>query len=479
MRYIAKLSVALILFGTSLSCSAQTVCPIDCTCPGDGSVTCSASAATVANHPELCCPGGQPPNPFCYPNCANCSDPTDPTCCDVAIRGYLCNCVGPLSSATGPLAYYLLALTYEPPGNLSTDQYLNGTSIGSQVMIQVTSAGGAIAQVTGPTFQVSGSYLYGTISGDAFQVTSNGSWGPQVTSNTDLINHLNDKFWIWTNPEMTASTQDNNYTVSIQPPSGQLINVLDVTLGELVGLVSLPGYKAAQLANLTDADKAAIIRTNPYLASLTGDINPTPLLDPNRFTFLKEHFQVNGPDHPGDPPSGIAIDTNTQNIHGTIQGYMHQAMYSIQLGGSVAFITMASAFAGIQYQYTYQKTTQSNTGTITDAQGLLESNTTCWHQGVDLYWDGAFGTYLFQPTDGGSSNCNDRPASMGVVKNMNGRPVANILVTGKLANGTIWRTTSNAHGVFKFYHLPARAKGVFHVSVPKGYVVRIVLGPRH
>lgn len=467
----AAVLIGLVLIEIGLSSTAVA----QCSTQADGSVVCSCSASSV--NQAQCCSGYQAP-PFCSPNCATCSNPTDPTCCDPAIRGYLCTCAGPMISATGPLSYYLLAVTYEPPGNLSTAQYLNGTSLGSQVMVQVTSAGGVVAQITSPGFQASASFLYGGITGQSFQMTLNGSWGPQVTSNTDLINHLNDKFWLWTNVEMTATHQDNNFTSSLYPPAGQLVNVLDVSVGELAGLVPLPSYKAAQLVNLTAADKAAILRANPFVASISGYINPNPTLDGNRFTFLKEHFQVNGPDNPSDPPSGTAIDTNTQNIHGYITGYMDQTQYSIQLGTSVSFITMASAYAGIQYQYTYQKTTQRTSGTITDAQGLLESKTTCWHQGIDLYWDSAFGTYLFYPTDPGNGLCFDL-ASMhvgmmeGIVKTTGLRQL-NVLVTATMPDGTIWRTSSNKRGVFKFFGLPANAKQGVHVSVPEGLSLKIL-----
>ncbi len=470
--WIVAFLIGLAFIGTSFASNALAQ---DCASQRDGSVVCQCSSSSV--NQGQCCKGNS--NPFCAPNCAACSDPTDPNCCDVAIRGYLCTCIGPLTTATGPLSYYLLAITYEPPGNASTAQYLNGTSLGSQVMVQITTAGGATAQITTPVLQESASYLYGSINGDAFQMTSNGSWGPQVTSNTDLIDHLNDKFWLWTNVDMTATMQGDNYTSSLQPPSGQLVNVLDVSVGELAGLVPLPGYKAAQLSHLTNGDKAAILRTNPFVASLSGDINPTPTLPANRFTFMKEHFQVMGPDNANDPPSGTALDTNTQDIHGYIMGYMHQVGYTDLFGTSVAFLTTASAYAGVQFQYTYQKTTQSNSGTITDAQGLLESKTTCWHQGVDLYWDGAFGTYLFMPTKAGSSDCGASPGLMGHINKpprAGGRPSnepASVAVTATMPDGTIWRTQSNLQGEFKFFDLPTNADKGVHISGPRAYALLI------
>lgn len=369
-----------------------------------------------------------------------------------------------------------MAVTYAPPGDLSTASYLHGTSLGSQVQIQETSSSGVAAQMTGPGVQVSASYQYGEINGQAFQMTSNGSWGVQVTSNTDLANHLNDKFWLWTNVGMDVTSQDTDFTVHIEPPPGQPVNVLEVTLAELVGLAPMPDYKARQLVNLTADDKAAILRADPFLASPSGAINAAPALDPKRFTFLTEHFQVTGPDYPGDPPSGFIFDTNSQTLHGVIRGYQHQVTGSLMVGVNVSFITEFSAMAGFQWQYQYQKTTQATDGTITDAQGLLESNTQCWHQGIDLYWDGAFGTYLFQPTDAGSGDCNEGPGSKGIVFDANGAPLPGAPVTGVLPNGTVWRTSTNAQGIFKFYHLPAGTKK-FPLSGPPGSTVRIDVGP--
>ncbi|WP_089160544.1 carboxypeptidase-like regulatory domain-containing protein [Caballeronia sordidicola] len=368
------------------------------------------------------------------------------------------------------LAYYLLAVTYIPPGNMSTTLYLHGTTIGSQIQLQTTSGDGLSFQFMAPAVQFSGSFIYSDITGEAFQMTSNGSWGPQVTANTDLPDHLNDLFWLWTNPQMTVQNQNNNQTVtSLQPPPGQPVNVVAISLGELLGYVTTPAYKAAQLGNLTSADRSAIVKTDPFFNTGPGPVTlPAPVLDPTRFVYLNETWQVNGPDHQHDPTYGAGFDTSTQQIHGIISGYQNQVTVSIMGGGTVSFITSASAFIGTQYQFTYQKTTQSNTGTITDAQGLLESNTVCWHQDVDVYWDGAFGTYLFQPKDNGSSDCNVNADVVGMVRNLRGRPVANAHVTGLvLPGGTTWHTSTDIHGVFKFYHLLPRAK-LFHVSVPKG-----------
>ncbi len=84
-----------------------------------------------------------------------------------------------------------------------------------------------------------------------------------------------------------------------------------------------------------------------------------------------------------------------------------------------------------------------------------------------MYWDGAYGTYAFQPTDGGSSNYNEIPASKGRVKDRSGQPRAGVPVIATLMNGTVWRTSTNAQGVFKFYGIPA----TFSLRVPDGYVI--------
>ncbi len=177
-RVLAVLS-ALALLGVGLSsCAAQTnhnhpYCGYggDCTCADDGSITCTCDN----QNGNGCCPTGLNTTPGCYVNCP--CVPTDPECCDPGVWGYLCQCAGPITSATGSLWYYLLAITYIPPGNLSSATYLHGTSIGSQVQIQNTTSEGVMVQISGPTIQASAGYQYGTISGEAFQVTSNGSLG--------------------------------------------------------------------------------------------------------------------------------------------------------------------------------------------------------------------------------------------------------------------------------------------------------------
>jgi hypothetical protein len=448
---------------TISSASAQA-----CLTQPNGSLVCTCGFSAV--NQGQCCPANSLSPPQCIPNCSSCA-PNNPNCCDPAIVGYACTCLGPFTTATAPLSYYLFAVTYEPPGNMSTALYLHGTSVGSQVQVQYTNAVADVAQITAGPLQISASYMYGGITGNVFQMTSNGSWGPQITSNTDLINHLNDKFWIWTNVQMTATNQDNNYTSSLQPPAGQLVNVLDVSVGELTGQFPLPAYKAAQLANLSASDKAAILKTNPYVTA-NNTIDAKPKLDPKRFKFLQEHYTVSGPDYLGDPASGYGFDTNNQNIHGIITGQMQQTQVTVQAGGTFSFITDVMVFAGLQWQYTWQKTTQSNTGTITDAQGLLESSTLCWHQGVDLYWDSAFGTYLFHPTNAGSSDCNNLPGIVGIIDGELGN-ILKIIITATMPDGTKWRTSVNKNGEFKFYDLPPDAGDGVRISVPEGHTVDI------
>jgi hypothetical protein len=467
-----------------LATSKEALLASNCTQAADGSISCTCDYFTYTSNPTQCCPGFQNPpgGPSCY---------TDPPCtpdrCDPGVL-VNCMCEGPLYSDIAPLSYYLIALTYLPPGNSSNATYLRGTSIGTQVQVQVTNAAGIVAQMTGPVFQLAGSFLGGPISGTAFQLVSNGSWGPVVTSNSDLIDHLNDEFWLWLSPRTLATMQGNNYTVSIEPED-QSSSPLEVSVAELAGVVSLPAYKVALLANLSPLDKAGILRTDPFItggSAIQGlpptpgvplvTLTNTPALDPNRFTSLKRHYLVTGPDHPTDPPSGFALDTNSQDIHGLIEGEMAQDTSSLMFGGNVSFlVTGASAFAGIQYQYTYQKTTQSNSGTVTDAQGQLYSKTLCWHQGVDLYWDVMFGTYLFWPTDPGSNDCNDPTGFSGLVATLNGTPVGNAQVSGTAPDGTLWITAADAQGVFKFNGLPPGTPA-FPVSSPPGTQASILSG---
>jgi hypothetical protein len=429
-----------------------------CVQGSDGSLTCACSKASVDQ--GQCCHTN--PHPACSLDCAVCTSSNWDTCCDPMIRGYLCTCAGPKTTTHGQLSYYLLTVTYVPPGNASTEQYLGGTTIGSQVQVQVTNAGGGAAQITTPAGQLSASYLYGGIDGHAFQVTTNKSWGPQQTSILDLADHVHDSFWLWTNVDATMTVQDNQYTASLQPPPGEAINIISVTAAELVGLEPVAGYKAEVLGKMSTADKRAILRVDPFISHFDGETVATPTLDSKRFASLNWHFQVTGPDSATDPPTGVAFDTNNQTVEGTIFGYLHQATGSLLFGGNVSFLTGASAYYGAQYQYTYQKTTQSNTGSISDAQGLLSSKTPCWHQGVDVYWDGAFGTFLFLPTDQGSADCNDDPDLAGLVTTqaLSGgasRQPASVVVTATTPDGAVWRTQSNVHGAFRFFHLPENA----------------------
>jgi hypothetical protein len=421
----------------------------------NGSVTCESGHSdglTLSGVKDgkpfriYCCPDGNPPRDGCVPDVNR----------SVSEPAWICTCTGQSVTETGLLSYYELGITYTPPGNLSNVQYQNGTTIGSHVQVQESSAAGVAVQIGGPVVQLNASFMMGGVDGTSVQVTTSGSWGPGVSSVSDVADHSRDVVWLWLNPSFVATTQDGAMSATVGLPPGEAMDVEPFTMGELMGLVEIPPYRNAKLARLSSDQLASIINTDPF--TVGGGLNDAPGLDPNRFLLLYTNWIVRGPDHPGDPPTSFNFNTNNSIVNGIISGSLLKFDATLLVGAKVAFITEGSALAGVTMEYNYQKTTEWDQGTISNANVLLSSSTPCWHQTVDLYWDSMFGTFFFSPVTAGTNSCDvGQIHHGGVVIDSSGAPVVGHVVTATVG-GKSWSTATNVRGEYVFYGLPEGAE---------------------
>ena len=432
----------------SSRCQSGLVVEGDMCVLNNGSVTCEAATSTGLIYPSgggpvYCCPGGTAPKDGCVP------DPTRPG------PAYVCTCSGPAVTVTGQFSYYELGVTYTPPGNLSNVQYTSGTTLGSHVQIQESTAAGVTVQLGGPTFQVNGSYMSGNIDGTSYQVSSSGSWGPGIASVSDATDHTRDIVWLWLNAGVTATTQDSNMLATIGVPAGETMDIESFTIGEILGTQPVPASRSAKLAQLSATDRAAILATDPFVTGTT--VTPSPAIDPNRFVLLYSNWVIRGPDHAGDPVTTFNFNTNNSVTNGLVQGELSKADLTLMVGAKVAFITEGSLLAGVTMEYNYQRTEEWDNGSISNANMSLASSTTCWHQTVNVYWDSMFGTFMFYPVTAGTSSCDIGSVVTGLLKDAEGRPLAGHVVTATVDGGETWSTPTNARGEYWFHDLPAGA----------------------
>jgi hypothetical protein len=151
----------------------------------------------------------------------------------------------PVTMATLEPAYKVTSIIYAPPGNKSQAGYTSNTSNATTTTIGSTfGTGNSISMSLGFSYPgvggISASESFATSStssnSSAFQETYTNATGVANQSNStapDAINHNNDLFLIWLNPQITAFGDESaqgpvGYSVGVQPLANGTLPVPDI-----------------------------------------------------------------------------------------------------------------------------------------------------------------------------------------------------------------------------------------------------------
>jgi hypothetical protein len=257
----------------------------------------------------------------------------------------------PVTIAKMDPAYRVTSILYAPPGNKSQDGYTNTTSAGTTTTIGSSFTHGSSVTM-GSGFKafglgVNASETFGTSSTSsnsaAFQETYTNATGVANQSSStaaDAINHNNDLFLIWLNPELTVFGNETNpvsYNVGIQPladgttPQPDIVEVYASAMeANAVGVTTVPasilnqittpsGQNTPGLAsickNLIQAEYAAgTCSLSDQCGCTAADFLPILQTDPLLF--------LNGLSNPISPypatTSPLAADGPNQTVCGTL-----------------------------------------------------------------------------------------------------------------------------------------------------------------
>jgi hypothetical protein len=265
----------------------------------------------------------------------------------------------PVTTATILPAYRVTSIIYAPPGNKSQDGYTDTTTNSTTTTIGSSFATGSTLTmgfgITYSGFGVTASQSFATSSTSsstsAFQETYTNATGVANQSNgsaVDAINHNNDLFLVWLNPELTVFGNESDpagYNVGVQPlangttPSPDIVEVYasameanpaNVALGTLAGASTVPQSLLNQIStpsgqyvpglasickNLIRSEYAAGTCTLVDQCGCTpADFLPILQTDPLLF--------YNGPTNPIAPypatASPLAANTSSETVCGTL-----------------------------------------------------------------------------------------------------------------------------------------------------------------
>lgn len=353
-------------------------------------------------------------------------------------------------TATAPVGkvdpkYYILSLLYDPPGNKSSNGYNNSTTYGTTTTVSrsfmasdtttFSASGGLFG--SGGTF--GWSFGFATMTGDSEAFGWSVSEGAGVTLSapgpSNAINHSQDTFVIWLNPEVTlepTGSLTTNYGLGTPPQTStdpdpgapQSMDTVTVNVEQLqnpslipasvLGPQHLPdGEVLPGLSNIcanpnacVASDFTAIVNSDPII-NMSPTTNPTTVNSANntRFVEVDSSEPLSGPGCQGCAPVGnpfTASDSN-QTTDTWTGGYSYSEGFSN--GGSLNFF----GFGGITatntdtFTWSYSESVGEMNGQMHQMAVNLESSTLDCSEDVAVFEDTMFHTFAFQQPAGNAS----------------------------------------------------------------------------
>lgn len=335
-----------------------------------------------------------------------------------------------LTGAFNPV-YHILSIIYSPPGDRSSNGFANTTSTGSTTSVgqnfafgkSVTySAGGGLLGTgsLGVTFGVSAA------SGDStsFSVTYQNGNGSQLLSVSQPIDHSQDQFFLWLNPQVSFSsnsTSGTNYsvgTVNNQPMDIVNVNAAGLQNPSLIPLSVLlpqtvqPGVTLPGLANIcanplppnqctqanacgcVASDFAAILAADPLIN--VSQLTAPSSIDASRFVFVNSQI-LEGPAQQGGGPvlNSFTESDSTLTSQTETESLSNSTSYTTSSGFDIPFLFTLTISNSSSFTFTTTESQGTQNGSAHQASVTLGSDKVACFEHVDIYEDTAYHTFSF------------------------------------------------------------------------------------
>lgn len=349
---------------------------------------------------------------------------------------YPVNVVGCLFSAklngfVNP-TYNILSVVYSPPGDHSSNGFANTTSTGTTNTVGANftqgssttySAGGGLigSGSLGVTFGVSAT------SGDSqsFSVTYQNGNGSQLLSVSQPIDHSQDQFFLWLNPQVSFSTgsTSTSATYSVGTVDGQPMDIVNVNaaglqnpslipLSVLLPQTIQPGVTLPGLANVcanplppdqctqanacgcVPSDFAPILAADP-LIGVSQLVAPSQI-DASRFVFVNSQI-LEGPAQVGSGPvlnSFTESDSTLQSLTES-ESQANTTSYTSSSGFDIPFLFTLTITNTSSFTITTTESQGVQNGSAHQASVTLGSSKVGCFEHVDIYEDTAYHTFSF------------------------------------------------------------------------------------
>jgi len=344
-------------------------------------------------------------------------------------------CAPSSEKATYP-HYVLLTIIYAPPGNQGSVTYEQGSTTGTSLESTSGNLDGYQVQATSPVTNWTIQDVTESDQGTLTEINKTTGFPIYLQSNQDALDHDQDQFWLWVNPELNLYYINqvlSGYT--LQPSTNQSMRVIPLIARELKNPSSIPPDKKTYLTRFVNSDYTDILAKDPFFSPTT--------LDLKRFYRLAS-VQVQGPDQAGDFLSGTGLHLTSEIVNGQITETKETVQFAILTGFTYENIgIMGGQVGGWDYDNKYEQTM----GSTQDIIYAPLTSTIGYYKQYDVYFDSIFSSFAFVPTP-------DAPSKVvisGKVLDAAGRRAHGATVTVKTTSGQTTELLTNALGNYKFY----------------------------
>jgi hypothetical protein len=319
--------------------------------------------------------------------------------------------------------YHILSLLYDAPGNQSSAGIMDTTFYGVTNSITNTFNEGITLSYTvdesffgiggGGGASVTFSQGYGTT--NAFTNTITNGQSLTLKSARNPVDHTNDTFWIWLNPQVTVTQiGSGTATYTLSPPSGQVMDAVRVSVAELqnpstippavLGPITINGVVYPGLSNIcakpsecVSNDFAAILATDPII-SITSNTSPAQI-DPKRY------FALNPPPSPFPflefgTSDGLTLTDQSQTAQTQTETTSYSTSWSSEEGVNIRQVPVDFSLQLREtdtFTWTQSVGLTNFSGTSHQMNLTLATSTSGCDEAIDVYEDYDYHTFVSVP----------------------------------------------------------------------------------
>jgi len=347
---------------------------------------------------------------------------------------------GIFSALINPL-YEVSSVLYAPPGNTSSSGYTSGVSNGT-----TTSTGSNYSTSSGFGIRASGGIFGGGSLGvtftwsngngtsESWQETTQNTTGEALQSKRNPVDHTQDQFFIWLNPQLSVvlnGANAGNSTIGTrgsQPMDVININAEDlmnpsqiplaVLLPQSVSGQSLPGLASicanplppaqctqANACGCTPSDFVTILAQDPLIG--TTQTTLPDQVDSQRYKFVQSVL-LEGPQCPGCDPLTHSYSITDSNTNVQTQTSTNSYSVGVMAGveAKIPEVFSVSLTENSSWTWTNTKSTGVSSGSSIAENVTLGSTSVDCQEAINVYEDTVYHTFAFAPSAAPPSECN-------------------------------------------------------------------------